>query len=176
MVMKLKLNGGKNDREKKIKGIEVTTRSKEEVLPDKENARKVVSTTNRRIKFIETSIPTNIPAPNENAPAPDPRSPKPRLEQPNKNELLDNWGASSVEPMDPIKHTVFTPQASCAEVYDYHRCCPAKVGGDFISFRETKHFTPSESSARESPSTTISFQNSIINCLPNLNLWLMAPC
>jgi hypothetical protein len=67
-VIEIKLNDRKNERGKEIKGLEVTTRSEEEVLPDKENTRKVVSMTNRRIKFIETSIPGNVPASNENAP------------------------------------------------------------------------------------------------------------
>jgi hypothetical protein len=76
MVMDLKLNDRKNDRGKEIKGLKITTTSEEEVLPDKENTRKVVSKTHRRIEFIETSVPRSLPAPNEDAPAPDQSGPR----------------------------------------------------------------------------------------------------
>jgi hypothetical protein len=68
MVMELRIDGGKNDRGKEIKGVEITTRSEEEVLQDKKNPSKVVSTTNRGVKFIEASVTGSLPASNENAP------------------------------------------------------------------------------------------------------------
>jgi hypothetical protein len=81
MVMELRIDGNKNDRGKEIEGIEITTRSEEEVLQDKENPGKIVSTINRRVELIETSTSTSISSFNKNAPTSDPRSPKPRLEQ-----------------------------------------------------------------------------------------------
>jgi hypothetical protein len=71
MVMGLRPDGSENDGGKKIKGVEITTTSEEEVLQDKENLGKVVSMTNRRVEFIEAPISGSLPSSNENAPAPD---------------------------------------------------------------------------------------------------------
>jgi hypothetical protein len=51
--MELKKHGGKDIRGKEIKVLEVTTRSEEEVLQDKENPGKMVSTvSSRKLPFI----------------------------------------------------------------------------------------------------------------------------
>jgi hypothetical protein len=60
-----------------------------------------------------------------------------------------------MEPMDPIKSTVLTPQTSCPEIYDYHTYCTPRMGGDFISFRESKDFTTAESGTREPSNQTV---------------------
>jgi hypothetical protein len=161
LVIGLRLDEGSNDGGKKIKGIEITTTSEEEVLQNPENPGKVVSKSNRRIELTETSIPEGKPVSDKTSPTIDPGGSKPRMEQPCTNESINYNKIQIMNSNNQIEQPMFPLQTSCSEVFDNNRCCSPGMGSDFLSIRDSKKYiSQTQSSSYQPPNTTITFQNS----------------